>query len=436
MQFESARGQVRAIATMFLAFVLTFAVSVPLAPAWAGQGGELEAASGVQLQSASSSSSKLTSSQLNAFKKASADFSIDLFGRCVADKGKNSNVTIAPMSVMNALAITANGAGGSTLKQMRDVLGDGASMASINEGLSWYNSKLVNVEKAKLKSANAIWYHKDGTLKMKKKFLSTARTTYNAKVTGADFKLQKTVDSINSWVAKQTNNMIKKVIDNLGADDRIVIVNALSFDAEWLSPYEKTAVSKAPFTNAKGVKSKVDMMYGTEHTYIEGDGVTGFVKPYAEGYRYVALLPDEGVSLKTFVKSLTGDKFSTLVAGATTATVHTALPKYTITYSNDDMTNQLGAMGLAGAFSPDANFTKMATDTTGNLYVGSVAHKTKIIVDEKGTKAAAATTIVDRAGAAPENDVKTVYLNRPFVYAIVDDTTNLPVFIGTVNNIR
>ena len=231
MQFESARGQVRAIATMFLAFVLTFAVSVPLAPAWAGQGGELEAASGVQLQSASSSSSKLTSSQLNAFKKASADFSIDLFGRCVADKGKNSNVTIAPMSVMNALAITANGAGGSTLKQMRDVLGDGASMASINEGLSWYNSKLVNVEKAKLKSANAIWYHKDGTLKMKKKFLSTARTTYNAKVTGADFKLQKTVDSINSWVAKQTNNMIKKVIDNLGADDRIVIVNALSFDA-------------------------------------------------------------------------------------------------------------------------------------------------------------------------------------------------------------
>ena len=128
-----------------------------------------------------------SSAQKQALKKASADFSLELFQRCVADKGKNANVTVSPMSVMNALAVTANGANGTTADQMREVLGDGASMASINKYLSWYNSRLVNTGKAKLNNANAIWYSNDKSLKVKKPFLSKAKKDYKAKVTSADF---------------------------------------------------------------------------------------------------------------------------------------------------------------------------------------------------------------------------------------------------------
>ena len=123
---------------------------------------------------------KPTKKQLKAFKKASADFAIDLFKRSVMAKGKNANVTIAPMSVMSALSLTANGARGKTLAQMCKVLGDGASMARINKNLAWYNSKLVNAKKARLRSANSVWYHNDGSLTMKKGFLAKARKYYAA----------------------------------------------------------------------------------------------------------------------------------------------------------------------------------------------------------------------------------------------------------------
>jgi len=100
------------------------------------------------------------------------------------------------------------------------------------------------------------------------------------------------------------------------------------------------------------------------------------------------------------------------------------------------MEKQLAQMGMPLAFSPfGANFSKMGNDSTGNLYLGQVVHKTKIDLDEQGTKAAAVTGVVAKANSAYDPDSKSVTLDRPFVYAIVDNTTKLPVFIGTVNDI-
>ena len=384
---------------------------------------------------ATSKPAKPAKKQLKAFKKASADFALELFGRCVNAKGKSANVTISPMSVMNALAVTANGADGKTAKQMREVLGDGASMARINKNLSWYNSKLVNTKKARISSANSIWYHNDGSLTMKEAFLKVSKKYYNAEVNAADFADAGTVNAINSWVAKNTNNMIKRIVDNLEPDDRIAIVNALYFDAEWLVPYEKDQVKTKKFTTATGQKRKVKMMYSTEHKYIEGKNVTGFIKPYYKGYSYVALLPTKGMSLKKFIATLDGDTFRKLVNRAKTEVVHAALPKYSLTYDNERMEQQLAAMGIKSAFLPNANFKKMGADKFGNLYIGSVIHKTKIELDEQGTKAAAVTGIMAKASSAYIGEIKTVTLDRPFVYAIVDNATKLPVFIGAVNTL-
>lgn len=381
------------------------------------------------------SSTTPTKAQKKAFKKASADFSLELFQRCVAAKGKNANVTIAPMSVMNALAVTANGADGKTAVQMRKVLGDGASMTRINKNMRWYNGKLKSSAKAKVRNANAIWYHDGGSLKMKKKFIAKAKKYYKAQVSGADFGNHATVNEINGWVSQQTNGMIKRVIDKLQPSDRIAIVNALYFDAKWRVPFDADRTKTKTFTNAKGQKHKVKMMFGTEHKYIEGTNVVGFIKPYAKGYSYVALLPKKGMSLKRYVKTLDGDTFRTLVSKAKSATVHVAMPKYSVSYSNESMEKQLKAMGMKSAFKRSANFSKMGKDASGNLYIGAVVHKTKVDVDEEGTKAAAVTAIVMKANSMPSPEAKTVKLNRPFIYAIVDNSTKLPVFIGTVNNI-
>ena len=377
---------------------------------------------------------KPSKKQLKAFKKASADFALELFALSVDAKGKNANVTIAPLSVMNALAVTANGARGKTEKQLREVLGDGASMSRINKNLAWYNSKLVNAKKARISSANSIWYHNDGSLVMKKKFLNKAAKYYSAEVNPSDFSDPATVSSINQWVADNTNNMIKRIISQLEPADRIAIVNALYFDAEWLEPYEHGSAVTKKFTNANGAKRKVKMLYGEEHKYIEGKNVTGFIKPYAKGYSFVALLPEEGMNASEYAKTLDGDTFRSLISHAQNKTVRTGLPKFTLTYSNDSMEKQLAAMGIKLAFTDKANFKGMATDAMGNLNIGSVVHKTKIQLDEKGTKAAAATAVIMKASAAYV-DPKEVILDRPFVYAIIDNTTKLPVFIGTVSNI-
>ena len=378
----------------------------------------------------------LSKKQQKAFQKASADFALELFSRSVAAKGKNANVTIAPMSVLTACAMANNGAAGKTGKQLRSVLADGASTTALNKRLQWYGAKLVDTAKAHISNANAIWYHSGGTLTVKQSFLDVNKTYLNADVRAADFADQRTANDINAWVSDKTNGMIKQIVDNVSPDMRFVLANAVYFDAEWKRPYDDGDVRTRTFTTASGKKRKVRMMYSTENRYIEAKGVKGFIRPYAKGYSYVALLPDKGTSVKEFLSTLDGKAFRKLVSGAKRATVRAGIPKYSISYSNERMNGQLMAMGVKLAFDRDkANFSNMGKDTTGNLYIDQVIHKTKVEVDERGTKAAAVTAVMMKAAMATPVKTKTVVLNRPFVYAIIDNTTKLPVFIGAVNNI-
>lgn len=374
--------------------------------------------------------------QRKTFKKAAADFSIELFQRSVAAGNDNENITVSPLSVMTALTVTANGAAGKTSAQMREVLGDGMSMKQLNSVLSWFNKKHSDTKKVRLSNANSVWYDNDGSLHVKKKFLKTNKTYHNAEVVSTDFKNAQTVDDINGWVAEKTNNMIKRVISQLEENTRLMIINALYFEAKWRNGFEKNAVRDATFTTANGKKNTVDMMYGEESRYIEGVGVCGFVKPYAKDYSYVALLPDEGTSLQDYVTTLDGTTFRKLVKNASRAEVRIALPKYTVEYTNEAMQRQLIDMGMSDAFSYDADLSKMGTVEDGNLYLDSVIHKTKVEVDESGTKAAAVTgVVVGNTTSVGPSRVKSVILDRPFVYAIVDNATSLPIFIGTVNTL-
>ena len=77
----------------------------------------------------------------------------------------------------------------------------------------------------------------------------------------------------------------------------LYLINALTFDGKWQSPYKDYQVGDADFTAADGSVQTAEMMYGTEYTYLENDLATGFVKPYADGYSFVALLPHEGLSM-------------------------------------------------------------------------------------------------------------------------------------------
>lgn len=356
-----------------------------------------------------------------------ADFYFELFRKTTA---ADENSLVSPLSVLLALAMTANGADTETLTQMETVLGRDVALSELNEYLFSYVSNLPSKDDCKVTIANSIWF-RDDELVVEKPFLQTNANYYGAAAYKSAFDDQ-TLKDINNWVKKNTDGMIDKILDEIHVDAVMYLINALVFDAKWEKVYTKNDIYQGEFTAFDGSKGQADFMSSGEKFYLDDGQAVGFIKPYAGNkYSFVALLPNEGISIQEYVDSLSGDQFLEVINSAEQTPVNAHLPKFSYDYTVG-MNDPLKEIGMPIAFSPaQADFTRLGRSSRGNIYIGDVLHKTFISVDELGTKAGAVTKVEMRAESAPL-EVKTVKLNRPFVYAIIDNATSLPVFIGTV----
>ena len=365
----------------------------------------------------------------DAFYGSQLEFSVELFKRANAQKGEN--VLVSPASVMLALAMTANGADKETLSQMEDVLG--LPIGELNKYLYQVYFADKKNDKA-LKVADSIWIKNTEDLVVGNDFLQTNKDYYNAEIYKALFD-QSTVDDINNWCSAHTDGMIKKIMDNIQSEDVMHLINAVCFNAEWKEKYEDGKILDEKFTDENGKKTDIKLMYSKEKTYLKTDNASGFRKQYEGGYSFVAMLPDEGIKLSDFVGSLTADKVSEFLKSGVFAEVCAAIPEFSSDY-DIKLNDALIDMGMPDAFdSAKADLLKLGKMKTGeNLFIAFVNHFTHIEVDKNGTRAAAVTDVgVVLTAIGPNYDV---ILDRPFVYMIVDDATDLPVFIGTVTNIQ
>jgi serpin B len=138
------------------------------------------------------------------------------------------------------------------------------------------------------------------------------------------------------------------------------------------------------------------------------------------------------MSLADYIDTLEGDDLVQLYKNAVYHPVNATLPKFKYDYSillNDI----LKEMGINKAFG--GGFSNIGESSLGELFINRVIHKTFIEVDNAGTRAAAVTAGEVATETAEPTVPKTVKLDRPFLYAIVDNATGLPIFIGTVNDI-
>ena len=339
---------------------------------------------------------------------------------------EDKNTLVSPLSVFSALAMTANGADGSTLAQMETVLG----MAQEDMG-TWLDSYLTD-QGRELKLANAIWFTDDDRLTVQPGFVEDSRNTYRAEVNRAPMN-RDTCDAINRWVREKTDGMIPAILEEIPGDAVMYLVNALAFEAQWLEPYEEFQVTSSTFTTQDGQEQDVNLMRSTEHVYYEDDCATGFRKSYdGARYAFVALMPKEGVTVEEYLGNLTGEHLTSLLENPTATTVYAALPKFETEFSTE-LSDSLKAMGMTDAFDmASADFSAMGTCEDGNLFINRVKHKTHLSVAEQGTRAGAATVVEMVCGAALIQDTKTVTLDRPFLYMIVDGWYNYPIFIGTM----
>lgn len=367
------------------------------------------------------------------FIRTAADFTIELFKQSIHQQ---DNSLVSPISVMLALAMTANGADGETLSQMEKVLGKDIALKELNEYLHYYSNHLPNHEKTRLKIANSIWFRDDeNRLMIEKDFLQKNADYYNAEIYKSPFTDQ-TLSDINNWVKRNTDGMIDKILDEIQDDTIMYLINAIVFDAEWKVVYNKENIYQNRFKAIDGTTQMTDFMRSEESLYLDDGSATGFIKPYYDDkYSFVALLPNEGVAIEDYIANLTGEGLLNTINQAETAEVNASMPKFSYEYKillNDVLEN----MGMIDGFQPSkANFAKTGKSSRGNIYIGEVLHKTFIALDELGTKAGAVTKVEVKDESAPMN-LKIITLDRPFVFAIIDNATSLPVFIGIVMSLK
>lgn len=362
--------------------------------------------------------------------KAVADFGSKLFQNTWE---KDKNIMVSPVSVFNALAMTANGAKGETLAQFEKMFG--IPLEECNGYMKSYNESLPSGDKYKLNVANSIWV-KD-SFNIKEDFLQKNKEIFRAEVYQTEFD-NNALEKINGWVKQKTDGMIPEIIDKVDNEIQMCLINALAFDAEWKKVYSEDEVKEDIFTKENGETSNVQYMYSEENTYIEDKNTTGFVKYYKDNkYAFVALLPKESINMEDYIKTLDGKKLKKLIDNKKDAIVNTAIPKFKSEYFAS-LKQMLQTMGLTDAFDENiADFTGMGlSENNLSLYIDDVLHKTFIEVDERGTKAGAATAVIMKECAAVMNEeIKTVYLDRPFVYMIVDCDSWLPAFLGLVQKL-
>lgn len=372
---------------------------------------------------------------MEAGAAASADFGVRLFQTVLAD---GENTLISPQSVLLALSMTANGANGATREEMEQVLG--MDPVAANTFLLAWQDSLPESKTGNLTLANGIWFRDANHFTPDRDFLECNANYYQADIYKAAFD-EETRKAMNDWVSDRTGGRIPEILDKISPESILYLVNALAFDGVWEEIYREDQVRGGTFTREDGFAETVEMMRSTETEYLEDSLATGFVK-YYEGreYAFVALLPKEGVSVSDYVLSLNGQNLRELLARRESVEVCAAMPKFEVT-GKAELKEALMELGMQTAFDDAAaDFSRMGTlrGEGLNLYISRVLHDTYLAVDERGTKAGAATAVeVKNEGAAIVNtDMKYVTLDRPFVFLLADTQNWIPFFLGTVMTVE
>lgn len=340
---------------------------------------------------------------------------------------------ISPASVYLALAMTLNGADTTTRDAMLATLAaHGLTVEAVNRAArSWITGLNRAGEGTTVSITNSIWFDQDFV--PFQPFLQANADYFSAAAHKLDFKDPKTLDVINDWVSQATNGRIEQIIDQIRPDSVMFLINAIYFLADWESPFEKSGTRPQVFLAPEG-EVEVDFMHRTgAMNFYQMDRATGIGLPYKDGrFAFFAVLPDEGLDARAW---LAGQDPARLFGEITAALnqdpleVDLALPKFESRYE-DSLLNELSQLGMEIAFQPDqADFSQMIDSHEKILYIGEVKHKSFVRVDEKGTEAAAATSVEMRVTSMPYSEHQIVF-DRPFVYGIMDLETGLPLFAG------
>ena len=372
-------------------------------------------------------------------------FGADLYG-VLAQTAGDGNLVFSPASIVTALAMTYAGAVGPTADEMAKTLhfglqGDALhqafnSLDSLLESRSWQGKDSEGKDQGVLvKTANSLWAQKD--LPFERLFLDTLAADYGAGVRLVDYRTaaEDARETINDWVAGQTEDKIKDLIPQGALDEltRLVLVNAVYLDATWAYQFDKDMTTDGQFTTLAGSAVTTPMMsQSAGFAYGMGEGWEAVELPYARDELSMLLIVPQQGRFAEVEGQLKNGLLDEVIGGLSNdAEVDLTMPKFKFR-TQAGLADALKALGMEKAFDPEAaDFSGMTKQEA--LYVSDVIHEAYIAVDEEGTEAAAATAVIMRATAAPLTMVQ-MKVDRPFLFALRDRDTGAILFLGRVTD--
>jgi serine protease inhibitor len=361
---------------------------------------------------------------------ANTKFGFKLFSALI-ESNNSQNIFISPSSVAIALAMTYNGASGSTGEAMAQTLElQGMSLDEINRSQLTLTQLLTNPDtKVQLNIANSLWARSG--INFQPDFLKKNQEFYKAEVTNLDFSKPNSASIINNWVSKNTNGKIPTIVEQISPATVLYLINAIYFKGNWTTAFAKDATQNLPFTLLNGTKKQHPLMSQSgRYQYLENNSFQAISLPY--GSRQLSMyvfLPKQNTTLQSFYNSLSVENWEQWMKQFTTRQGSIVLPRFKLEYEVG-LSKTLKALGMEEAFGNSANFTAM-TETP--VKIDEVKHKTFVEVNEEGTEAAAATSVEMRATSArPEQEPFRMVVDRPFFFAIRDNQTGTILFMGSI----
>lgn len=363
------------------------------------------------------------------FSSKTSDFAFDFWKAYEQEHGAEGYF-LSPLSLNVALGLLLNGTEGETRKEIQTALGfSDADLATINASYAEIISKLPNVDyKVTNQIANSVWHDKD--FSVKEEYLSELKKSFSAEVFSENFGDAATVQKINKWASDNTNAKIKKVLDKIDAGQVLFLMNALYFKGDWTQKFDVKNTQKGNFYGEKNL-STVDLMQNFDtFGYFKNEELEMVELPYGnEKYALIAVLPVNG-KIADVINGMTAQKWKESTSALVKQKVEVVLPKFQLETSKE-LSSVLAKLGIQKVFTPAAELGKISDYR--NLLVGSVKQDTYLGVDEKGSEAAAVTTIGVEVTSMPS--YRQFVCDKPFAFAIVEKTSNTIQFIGKVTDL-
>jgi serpin B len=349
------------------------------------------------------------------------------------DTAGAQNVFISPLSVALALSMAYNGARGDTQRAMAGALGLGSMAAGdLNAGSAALLAHLRGLDRGiELSLADSLWLRQG--MRALPAFRQALLRYYGARTTTLDFGDPRAPAAINAWVSRQTHGLIQSIIERIPTDMVLYLIDALYFKGAWSAPFQAGLTRPGPFTPAGGGRRTLPMMSSTgSYRYNKTQTYEAISLPYGAGkVAMYIVLPAASSGLRGLQNWLDAGTWQGLPATLQEAMGTIVLPRFTVDYGTG-LKTALVALGMGLAFDPlRADLSAMVELDGQRAYIGDARHKTVLKVDERGTLAAAVTSIGVAATAMPMSTFK-MTVNRPFFCAIRDETTGLLLFMGGI----